>query len=408
MILFGLFYFFFSNFFFVIHSPISMLSEEDSSYFPHNEPLQENKNSVDTVLQQQIQFPSLMMPRIDIVYSYVNGSDPSRLKLKLDYLAIEKENQFSDADFENVGSGALARDNNELVFSLRSVNQYYKWFDGNIYIIADQIPNWLNTSHPQIHIVRSEDILPKMDVPTFNSHSIEANIHKIEGLSEYYLYFNDDYLLGADVPLSYYLKHREVENSKGMDNTGEEPDMCMTFHHDERETLSGDSEVKTDVVHYAAMRNVNALLDSKFQQRPRYFLPHAPHLFKRSALVQITKDFPKEFEKTSSSKFRSWTNIHTAYLFANYVVEDGSSCAEFRQMQNKCYFGQDYCIKLLRSFKDSQKFFNKLKNAENSWRFISINDHVPDESLEMEKIMKLFGDYLLWKYPSPSPWEKIE
>eukprot|EP01103_Thecamoeba_quadrilineata_P002451 TRINITY_DN12406_c0_g1_i1.p1 TRINITY_DN12406_c0_g1~~TRINITY_DN12406_c0_g1_i1.p1 ORF type:complete len:462 (-),score=69.76 TRINITY_DN12406_c0_g1_i1:99-1484(-) len=413
MILFGLAYLFFSTFIVVVTSPIDLISEE-SSFLPKNEPIKMDAlNSVLTVNNKRSivnPHPTRLMPQIDIVYSYVNGSDPSRLKAKLDFIAAERENQFSEVDFENVGSLALSRDNNELLYSLRSVSQYFKWFRGNIYIVSDQTPQWLNTSHPQIHLVRSEDIMDEADQPTFNSHAIEASLHKIEGLSEYFLYFNDDYLLGADVPQSYYLRFKEdtVKSDFPEKEKNDEPQMCMSFYHDERETIPGDSQEKATIVHYAAMKNVNALLDKKFKKKKRFFLPHAPHLFQRSGLERISKDFSKDFAITSSSRFRSWNNIHSAYLFANYMVEDDQSCSEFRKMKNKCFFNSDYCIKLLRDMKDTELFFLKVKTAKIPWRFMSINDHVPDDSPEIEGIMQMMADYLEWKYPAPSPWEKMQ
>jgi len=42
-----------------------------------------------------------------------------------------------------------------------------------------------------------QEIFPrKDDLPTFNSAAIECHLHRIPGLSENFLYFNDDFLLG--------------------------------------------------------------------------------------------------------------------------------------------------------------------------------------------------------------------
>jgi len=196
--------------------------------------------------------------------------------------------------------------------------------------------------------------------------------------------------------------------SKNKELKGEnEDDVCLVFYHDDRQTIRADATEKSSSIHYEAMKNVNLLLDKKFGTRDRFYLPHAPHLFRRSVLSHLLQTFPDEFELTSRSKFRSWTDIHSAYLFAHFAVENPSSCAHFKKMRNKCYFNQDYCIKLLTNFEDSQLFFNKVKSTKRQWKFLSINDHVPDSSSETEKIMMLFQDYLQWKYPVPSPWEKM-
>ena len=36
------------------------------------------------------------------------------------------------------------------------------------------------------------EIIEQEYLPTFNSHVIEANLHKIPNLSEHFIYFNDD------------------------------------------------------------------------------------------------------------------------------------------------------------------------------------------------------------------------
>ena len=43
-----------------------------------------------------------------------------------------------------------------------------------------------------IHIVYHEDIMPKKFLPTFNSRAIEMYLHRIPGLSDYFIYGNDD------------------------------------------------------------------------------------------------------------------------------------------------------------------------------------------------------------------------
>ena len=44
--------------------------------------------------------------------------------------------------------------------------------------------------------MRHEDYLPDEYRPAFSSHPIELNLHRIKGLSERFVYFNDDmYLL---------------------------------------------------------------------------------------------------------------------------------------------------------------------------------------------------------------------
>lgn len=48
-------------------------------------------------------------------------------------------------------------------------------------------------------VAHSEIFHDKSALPTFSSPSIELNLHHIDALSEYFIYFNDDVFLGSPV-----------------------------------------------------------------------------------------------------------------------------------------------------------------------------------------------------------------
>lgn len=100
---------------------------------------------------------------------------------------------------QDVGAHRFA-DNEELRYSLRSLYKFAPWVR-NIYILTNgQIPNWLNVHHSRIKVVTHAEVFQnKSHLPTFSSPSIEANMHNIPGLSEHFLYFNDDVFLGRPV-----------------------------------------------------------------------------------------------------------------------------------------------------------------------------------------------------------------
>ena len=87
-------------------------------------------------------------------------------------------------------------DNDELKYSLRSLEKYMPWIR-NVYLVTNgQIPHWLNMSHPKIRLVTHEQIFAnKSHLPTFSSPAIESHLHRIKGLSKRFIYFNDDVIL---------------------------------------------------------------------------------------------------------------------------------------------------------------------------------------------------------------------
>ena len=58
-------------------------------------------------------------------------------------------------------------------------------------IYSSQLQPWMN-SLPGIRIVFHSQFMPKEVLPTYNSRAIEMYLHRIDGLSERFLYGNDD------------------------------------------------------------------------------------------------------------------------------------------------------------------------------------------------------------------------
>lgn len=144
----------------------------------------------------KIEFP------VDLVYLWVDGDDPEwRQKRSLYMPSMPK-----DKPTPNSHSEARWRDNDELLFSLRSVERYAPWIN-HIYIITDaQCPKWLDRNHPKISIVDHRDILPAEALPVFSSHAIESCVYKIPGLSEHFILGNDDTFFGAPTTPDVFFK----------------------------------------------------------------------------------------------------------------------------------------------------------------------------------------------------------
>lgn len=129
---------------------------------------------------------------VDLVYLWVDGNDP-------EWLA--KRNAAIGATSEDSGVNCEGRyaDNDELKYSLRAAEKYAPWIR-RIFIVTDsQTPAWLDTDHPKVRIVDHSEILPPEALPTFNSVTIEHALHRIPGLSEHFLYANDDMFFNRPV-----------------------------------------------------------------------------------------------------------------------------------------------------------------------------------------------------------------
>lgn len=79
-----------------------------------------------------------------------------------------------------------------LIYIFRGIEKFMPYIDKIHLIVSnkEQVPSWIDTN--KVNVVLHEDIIPKEYLPTFNSCTIEMFIHNIPGLSENFVYSNDD------------------------------------------------------------------------------------------------------------------------------------------------------------------------------------------------------------------------
>lgn len=116
---------------------------------------------------------------MDIVITYVNGLDPAWQK---DY-GHYTNTPILEKRFRNWGT---------LRYLFRGIEENMP-FIRRVHLVVSQesqVPEWVNRE--QVNVVLHKDIIPEEFLPTFNSNTIEMCLHRIEGLDEEFLYFNDD------------------------------------------------------------------------------------------------------------------------------------------------------------------------------------------------------------------------
>ena len=134
---------------------------------------------------------------IDVVWTWVNGSDPY-------FLDILKQN--------GRNSKSRYRDYNTLFFSMRSVYQYAPFIKNYYIVTLNQVPTFIDpNSHVfgeyKLRIVNHSEIFENQkEIPNFNSNGIESNLQRIKGLSKCFLYLNDDMLLANKLKMSHYIR----------------------------------------------------------------------------------------------------------------------------------------------------------------------------------------------------------
>lgn len=136
-----------------------------------------------------------------MVYLWCDGQELEFQKRKEKYLKECKKN------YCNLSAGDIRFfDNDELKYSLRSLEKNAPWIN-HIYIVTDrQVPRWLNLNCPRVSIIDHSLILPSSIIPCFNSSVIERYIGFIPNLKEHFLYGNDDTFFGEPVSQDFFFR----------------------------------------------------------------------------------------------------------------------------------------------------------------------------------------------------------
>ena len=120
---------------------------------------------------------------VDIVVLWVDGNDPAWQAEKRKYSPKQEDDSNSANRFRDWGL---------MKYWFRGIEKYAPWFRTLHFVTWGHVPPFLDINNPRLHIVRHEEYLPPEALPCFNSQALEMNLHRIKGLAEHFIYFNDD------------------------------------------------------------------------------------------------------------------------------------------------------------------------------------------------------------------------
>ena len=310
---------------------------------------------------QPVPFP------VDAVYTWVDDTDPAWQ---------ESRSRFDSMDASEDGAGpARFGHSDALRYSLRSL-WYYAPYIRNIYIVTDsQRPRWLATG-PHVTIVDHRDIFnDPTALPVFNSHAIETQLHHIPGLSEQYLYINDDVFFGRASHWSEYFTPAGTP--------------CF-FESLVRIPVAPDTGAP-GIDHAGA--NAQRVLVELFGWASNQKMKHTPHAQLRSIHDELERRLPDVYANTARSRFRSDHDISAAsFLHHRYAEAMGRGVSKETESE---------FIDLRRS--DLGQRLDRLVEQRPASFCLNDTDMPADRRRLVETIVRRF---LATRFPFPAPWER--
>lgn len=309
---------------------------------------------------------------IDLVYLWVNGHDPKWV--------AKRQASTGELSLADVNCKGRYEDNDELKYSLRSIEKYAPWIH-KIFIVTDnQVPQWLDTSNPKIQIVDHTEIMPPECLPCFNSVVIEHHLHKIPGLAEHFLYANDDMYLNKPVtPETFFAKDSL-------------PIMRMNWRFPKKLTILFKTKVQGKKLsnYKQTIHNAALLVEQKYGT---YFSCKAHHnidAYLKSSYEYTRQTFDKEISATLCNHLRAENDIQRNIY--SYVP-----LAEKRA--HLCYVNQRTSF---RFHIDNRKYYAKFKRYNPLFFCMNDSQYANDED------RRLAAAFLQKRFPEKSQMEKTE
>lgn len=260
---------------------------------------------------------------IDFVVLWVDDQDPKWQQERAKY----RDTVSSETNGDN-----RYRDWDLFPYMFRAFEKFTPWVNRIHLVTCGHYPSWLNLTHPKLTLVRHDEFIPAEYLPTFSSNAIELNLHRIPGLSESFVYFNDDFF-----PIRPLSREAFFKNSLPCDifiqtlSSPSKEDLVMSqIQFNTLGVTSKHFDKKSFLIHHPA--KYLSPHYGKYAVRNLYLLPinkltgfrslHSSASFKKNTLETLWELEHEVLHETCLRKFRSAQDVNQ-YVFAQHQIMKG-------------------------------------------------------------------------------------
>lgn len=263
---------------------------------------------------------------IDFVITWVDGSDRN--------WQLEKTRYLPGASQSVDNSARRYRDWGLLKYLFRSIERFAPWVNRVYFITCGHVPDWLNLDADNLVHVKHSDYMPDKYLPTFSSHPIELNMHRIEGLSEHFVYFNDDTFLTRSVEPELFFKNGvpvlcpELHGIIPWGDTGVMAHVYVNVtsavnrHFDYSKALATNRGKFFNPARIGARAVLENLYCAQHNDLPGFRAVHLPTPTLRGTMEEVWQAEPELMEQTCKSRFRSAQDV-SQYVFWYWQMMSG-------------------------------------------------------------------------------------
>ena len=265
---------------------------------------------------------------IDFVIPWVDGRDPEWAAAKARVAAAAG---IPGAHNEKWIAGPQRwRDWDLLRYWFRGVERFAPWVRRIHFVTYGHLPAWLDASHPKLHVVNHRDFIPAADLPTFSSRAIDVNLHRIPGLAERFVYFNDDMFLTAPTEERDFFRRglpcdAAIISPIHLRKNGVRAEINALYEINarfrKRAVLLGHPLKWFAPCYGTAL--VRTFLMLPFRLFTGFYVSHLPTSFLKSTFETVWREIPDVLARASAHRFRDDSDVNQ-WLFEYWQFATGA------------------------------------------------------------------------------------
>ena len=262
------------------------------------------------------------MEKIDFVILWVDDNDPIWQKAFHTYLP---QSQCAD-DTHYI----RYRNWENLRYWFRGVDKFAPWVNKVHFITCGQTPDWLNLKAPRLHWVKHSDYISAENLPTFNTNAIQLSLHRIEGLSEHFVCFDDDcFLIDKVEPERFFRKGLPCDMAafnplSPMINFAHivANDLCVINESFNKHEMLRKHFRKWFSLQ-AGTKLLRTILLLPWPHFSGFYDHHLPQIFLKSTFEEVWEKYEDILLRTTASRFRRITDV-SSWLFRYWQLAKGT------------------------------------------------------------------------------------
>ncbi len=248
------------------------------------------------------------MNPIDFVVMWVDGNDKQWQNEKRKYQPMSSQDS-SDVRY---------KDWDNLQYWFRGVEKFAPWVNKIHFVTWGHVPIWLNTAHPKINIVRHQDFIPKEYLPTFSANPIELNVHRISGLTDQFVLFNDDMFLIKDVAQTFFFDKEKCKDRIALSAITPNDEIISAIMFNNVRVINRHFS-KRDVIKRnfskllfsnCGIHSVKTFLTLPFKFITGFYDDHLPYAYTKSIFEEVWEKENSLLDETCHSRFRSPSDVN--------------------------------------------------------------------------------------------------